>query len=352
MLFRCQNCGTEFKADSRKVPNPNVKFRCIKCKVGFLVHVREKGEASDAATAGKTAQTAARTSSTAAPAGPAQARLTLTKVKDLPSLPFVATKVMELTSSPNTTMKQMEEVILKDPALATKVLRYSNSALYGRAGQISSLTDALVLLGFSTVKTIVIASSVKSMHSSRSQGYLAAGKNMWVHSVETAIAARLFARLVDKKQMEETFVAGLLHDIGKSIIESRLPGTGQQMMSLLKDSDETLEEIERKTLGIAHSELGAVVCKKWNFPELLEKAILYHHDPSKSKKDSNLAHIVALADAISYHLALNPAERQDDATRVQEMPSCNILGIDSKSLAWVIEETQTAVERDKKIFDM
>ena len=350
MLFRCQNCGVEFNIDPKKVPNPNVRFRCIRCKVGYLAHVASGKEPQTTTSA--TPAAGPKGAATGLPSTPQQARQMLVQIKDLPSLPFVATKVIELTSSPNATMKQMERVILQDSALASKVLRYSNSALYGRAGQISSLTDALVLLGFSTVKTIVIASSVKSMHATSSSKYNFAGKTMWAHSVEVAIAARLTARRSDKSLVEEAFVVGLLHDIGKMVIESRLPGMVTRIMRMSKESDESLEELEDKVLGINHSQLGATLCKKWNFPDVLEKAIMYHHNPSKNKKSAKLSHFACLADAISYHMALPAPNRSENVSEILEMESSKALNINEPALAELINETRETVETSRKVFDM
>jgi len=355
MLFRCDHCGAEFRADPRKIPNPKVKFKCIRCKVGQLVLVSQAdtSEKKSPTRGPVTSRSASKPAvKTASPSSPQEAKKMLTQVKDLPSLPFVATKVMQLTTSPNTTMKQMEDVILKDSALASKVLKYSNSALYGRSGQITSMTDALVLLGFSTVKTIVIASSVKSMHSSGGRGYSAAGKTLWAHSVETGIAARLLAKLKRKDLVEEAFIVGLLHDIGKNIIESKLPGYVRQLVILKKKGDLTFEEIEEQVLGINHSELGAILCRKWNFPEILEKAIRFHHHPSSNKKEPILSHLACVSDAISYHLSTPPPNQPESEANILEMESSAFLELDRETFQEIVKEVQETVERDRKTFDL
>jgi len=354
MLFKCDHCGVEFNADPSKIPNPKVKFKCVKCKIGHLV-------CTSAAGASRTKPVTTSAAAAAAPRAPAKggipaslddAKKMLTQIKELPSLPFVATKLMELTASPTTTMKQMEDVILKDPAVASKVLRYSNSALYGRAGQITSMTDALVLLGFSTVKTIVIASSVKSMHSSTARGYSAAGKTLWAHSVETGIAARLLAKRKKKQLVEEAFIVGLLHDIGKSVIEAKLPGAVRNLIALKKGGELTFEEVEQRVLGINHSELGAILCRKWNFPDVLEQAILHHHSPNNNKKEPILSHLAKVSDAISYHLSSQPTMRDQSEADILELPSSEFLELDRETFLEVVQETQETVEMDRKTLDL
>jgi len=354
MLFKCNHCGVEFNADPSKIPNPKVKFKCIKCKIGQLICVSapDASGAKPVSTAAGGASVPRTTAEGGSPPSLDEARKMLTQVKDLPSLPFVATKLMELTASPTTTMKQMEDVIQKDPALASKVLRYSNSALYGRAGQITSMTDALVLLGFSTVKTIVIASSVKSMHSSGVRGYSAAGKTLWAHSVETGIAARLLAKRKKKQLVEEAFIVGLLHDIGKNIIETKLPGAVRNLIALKTSEELTFEEIEQRVLGISHSELGAILCRKWNFPEVLEQAILHHHDPSANKKEPILSHLARVSDAISYHISTHPDKQPRSEADILELDSSAFLELDRKTFLEVAEETQETVESDRKTLDL
>ena len=357
MLFKCDHCGVEFDADPSKIPNPKVKLKCISCKIGHLGCVSPAGDSG--------VKPVARAAEASAPltaekgGGPTklasnldETKKMLTQVKELPSLPFVGTKLMELTASPNTTMRQMEELILKDSALASKVLKYSNSALYGRAGQITTMRDALVLLGFSTVKTIAIASSVKSMHSSDVHGYSAAGKTLWAHSVETGICARLLAKRKRKELMEEAFIVGLLHDIGKSVIETKLPGAVQNLVALKKGSELTFEEIEQKVLGIGHSELGAILCRKWNFPEILEKAIRHHHNPNANKSEPILSHLACVSDAISYHLSRPPDKQAESEANILALGSSAFLHLDQKTFLEVVAETQETVERDKKTLDL
>ena len=355
MLFRCNHCGSEFQADPHRIPNPKVKFKCSKCKVGQLALASDAAASADMRPAAGpvTPRTAVKPAvKTTAPSSPQEAKKMLTQVKDLPSLPFVATKVMQLTTSPNTTMRQMEEVILRDSALASKVLKYSNSALYGRSGQITSMTDALVLLGFSTVKTIVIASSVKSMHSSAGHGYSVAGKTLWAHSIESGIAARLLARQKRKDLVEEAFIVGLLHDIGKNVIESKLPGYVRELIALKKKGDLTFEEIEEQVLGINHSELGAILCSKWNFPEVLEKAIRFHHHPSSNKKEPILSHLACVSDAISYYLSTPPISQPQNEADILELESSAFLGLDGDTFQETVKEVQETVERDRKTFDL
>jgi len=351
MLFKCTNCGVEFSVDPSKVPNPNVRFKCVRCKKGYLVRVDTK----DSEVVQQPVSRAAGPLGAGGPAGKPSgidARQLITNVKDLPSLPFVATKVMELTASPTTGMKEMEEVISMDSALAAKVLRYSNSALYGRAQKIATLNDALVLLGFSTVKTIVIASSVKSILSTPSLGYCAGRKTLWAHCVETAIAARLLAARKQRELIEEAFVVGLLHDIGKSVVETKLPGMVQQIVSIRRTSGQTFEEIERKVLGIDHSQIGAALCRKWNFPEILEKGILYHHRPGLNKKLPVLSHLAMVADTISYHLALPTVKRLTNVEKILQLESSQFFGIEPKELEALVAETEETVQRDRKIFEM
>jgi putative nucleotidyltransferase with HDIG domain len=188
-------------------------------------------------------------------------------VQDLPSLPAVVQEVLAQLSNPSTQPEDLQKTLGRDPALSVKVLRIANSAYYCRGREIGSLADAIVLLGFKSIRSLVLTSAV--------QGVLSSGggsaANLWEHCYSVAVACREVAREAGDgpAAREEAFLSGLFHDIGKGAIAQRFPGIYGKPLSC---------EGEREALAFHHGQLGQVLLTKWEIPETLCHAVGAHHD--------------------------------------------------------------------------
>jgi len=152
------------------------------------------------------------------------------QVKDLPTLPEVTTEVIKLTDDPNATAQDINRVVGKDQGLTAKVLKLANSAYYGFPRRISTVTDATVMLGFQTLRSIVMAASVSDMLSREMKGYSLGSGELWRHSQATAMGARLLARQCKYPAADVAYTAGLLHDIGKVILNHYLQDANQRVV--------------------------------------------------------------------------------------------------------------------------
>jgi putative nucleotidyltransferase with HDIG domain len=204
----------------------------------------------------------------------------LTRFKDLPTLPTVVAKVMQIVSNPLTTAEDLNQVISLDQALTFKVLRLANSAYYGFPKEITTITQAVTILGFNTIRNLALSVSVhKMLFVDREKG-LFNYRDFWKHCVAVGVCSRVLARRVGYKSEENAFTVGLLHDIGKSLLE-RVDHAG--FLAAIEASRERsipLWQAEQELLGVDHAAVGAHLAEVWNLPGDLRLAIERQHQPS------------------------------------------------------------------------
>ncbi len=228
-------------------------------------------------------------------------------IKDLPVFPQVAIKILQIQEDNiDISFKELESIILLDPALTAKILKVANSALYARQREITNLQMALTLLGFKMVKSLVLlvsASNVYSKNVKTQQQTTAATVTkastamIWRHSVVTAFISKyIAARIKNEQKKEDVFVAGLLHDIGRLIMMISFRDKYEQYIAHLNQMQyKDIREIEEKIFGINHQDIGKIVLEKWNFPNELIDTVALHHVAQVDSKYKTTVQIVGLA---------------------------------------------------------
>jgi putative nucleotidyltransferase with HDIG domain len=196
---------------------------------------------------------------------------------DLPSMPFIANKVMQIVSDPNAQVHELQKVIEDDQALAGRILKVANSALYARRRQIAKLTDAIVMLGFNTIRSIAVTSATRNLYLKKGKVLGLKDKLLWEHSVASGIAGRIVASKVNPVFAEEAFLWGLLHDIGKLVILQQLPDEFDKIVESVYNEGKEFVDTEKEILGFSHAEVGALIIRKWNLSERFENAVFNHH---------------------------------------------------------------------------
>ncbi|HNW92045.1 MAG TPA: HDOD domain-containing protein [bacterium] len=207
------------------------------------------------------------------------------KIDKLPTLPVAATKIVQVVNNPNTTARDVNQLISTDQALAAKVLKLVNSAYYGLSNKVASITQAVVILGFNTIKSLALSASVLDSFSAAELGSFKRDE-FWKHSLGVGVGAKLIAGLcrVPPKDQEEFFLAGLLHDMGKVVMDQYLHEEFSEVVGLTKDTGCSFLQAEREVLGgISHADIGKLLAEKWNLPANLQDAIAFHHDPLQAK---------------------------------------------------------------------
>lgn len=227
----------------------------------------------------------------------------LDQVKDFPTLPTIFTKVLEMLSNPNTTVQDLAELISKDIAIAGKVLQVVNSPIYGLISRVATISQAIFYIGFNEVRNICLAVSVIEVFKSVGGGSKFNIVELWKHSIATGVISRYIAQKVGIKNLDNYFISGIMHDIGKLFFVKYF---NKRYMELIEEANESfvpLESLEKKVFGVNHLVLGEMIAKKWNLPSSISIPIRYHHSGASEKFDPLLA-CVHLANTMSHALFL------------------------------------------------
>jgi putative nucleotidyltransferase with HDIG domain len=234
----------------------------------------------------------------------------LRRVRDLPSLPDVVSSTMNLLSSPDASASQVAKIISYDPGLTSKFIRMVNSAAYGFQRQISSVQHAIMILGFSTVRGVVLSASIFKLFEGQNHKHNIEPTEFWRHSIGTAIASRIMATKWRIQYADDAFTAGMLHDIGKMILDYYFVADYQKVVQEAKQQNLPTHglgflQIEQKVLRIDHAELGYQLACRWKLPATFAEVIRYHHDPKAARDAPELVYVVALANAFINLINLN-----------------------------------------------
>lgn len=212
------------------------------------------------------------------------------KIPNLPSMPSIVSEALNIIDDPKSNTIKLSDVISKDIAISAEILKLVNSAYYGFPTQITSISKAMALLGFSKVKGLIMSVAVRPMMS-------AGGKALWEHSVKCAVGCELLAKSLGTVDSDEAFVMGLMHDIGKSVLETYNKEASKEITRLVGIGADRLSA-EKMIFGFNHTEIGEQLIKKWKLPVIIASSVRYHHEPQNSG-NINVIGCVYVADRIS-----------------------------------------------------
>ncbi len=219
----------------------------------------------------------------------------LPMIKELPTLPDVVFKVNEVVNDPSTSATDLETVISRDQAIAAKILRLVNSAFYGLPGRVDTLARAIPLLGFSTVRNLVMSLSIFDL-SSISEFDM---KVFWRHSFAASTAARAIAFADGLPDAESQSLAGLLHDMGKIVLFQHFVKEYQQVIKVMEQKNMTFIQAERSLYSTDHAEVGAALADRWGFPPNIAAGIAHHHNPENAGDFADFAAVTASANLLA-----------------------------------------------------
>ncbi len=265
---------------------------------------------------------------------------------DLPPLPQVASQVLRVSADPDATAEDLRKIISMDQALTSQILKISNSAMFGMMREVNTLTQAIMTLGFSTIKSVVIASSAKNLYHRGTVGLQE--RLIWEHALVSAIASRAFAKSLRFPRIEEAFIGGLLHDIGKSVLGVKFPERYGALLRTVYNENGVCLQLELDTFGFDHAMVGEALLSQWNMAPSLQAAVRSHHDPIHSPEaHQELSAIVALAN----HMALEEKIGIGDPEHLAgaSMQAMSILKLSPEALDGIKEGVRAAIEQDKSM---
>ena len=229
-------------------------------------------------------------------------------LEDLPPMHEVVMKAQEIMADPNSDIGDLATIIERDQSIAIRILKLINSAHYGLSGKVSSIKQACSLLGLRALQEVIITAAVSKVLERELKGYEFESGELWLHSVATGFCSRILAEKKNRELANDAYTGGLLHDVGKIILDPYVLERKDAFDDFMKDETKMVLDAEKAILGFDHAEIASDICRKWHIPENVTLAIQYHHYPSLSE-GSELAHIVHAAD---YLVRLSGLGYEDD----------------------------------------
>lgn len=219
-------------------------------------------------------------------------------MEGLQPIPQVALKILRLINEEEHDMKELTEEIRQDQVICAKTLKFCNSAIFAGIKKIESLDHALAFLGFKNLVKLIISTSMSNFYGHSGSGYSLCKGGLYHHAVGTAMISEKLANLTAKVKPGLAYTAGLLHDIGKVVLDQYITSVYPLFYRQLFEEEADFSEAEKLILGIDHMEVGCDLALRWSLPDSLIDTIRYHHRPENAVRNFELAHIVYLADLL------------------------------------------------------
>lgn len=271
----------------------------------------------------------------------------LARTLELPVLPATTQKVLGLMSDPDVSIEKVKRLVSTDPGLTAKILKVANSAFYGSYRNIQNLSQAILRLGLNAVRNIVVATSMKNVY----KRFGLAEKLIWEQMIGSALAASVIARHTRTVDPEDAFIGGLLHDIGKVVINNEYPERFAKVIERVYNEQVSFEVAERDVFEFSQRDVGAFVVKKWGFPENLELLIKFFDDKEALSRDKQLAHlvaIIALSDRMCQKFGMGWRKGGSSEVSFGNLPE--ILGLDEAVMPQLSESVKSVFEQGAELY--
>lgn len=273
------------------------------------------------------------------------------RMGDLPTLPNVLLTINKLLTNPRTSAYEVGNAITNDQVIASKVLKLVNSAFYGFPGKVNTITHAIVILGFSTIKNIVLTTSILGAFDTKRKVGNFDLMAFWRHSVATGSLARLIARETGYRGHEEAFISGLLHDLGKLVMALHAPDDFNACLEWADGNQTLFYEAEKALLGVTHTDLGRWLKDRWNLPPDIASVLVHHHSaPSAAGEHARLVAIVQLADILARGLQIgHPC---DASVPILSNEAWRLLSISPAQIDSVLSQSEGEIMRASFFLNM
>ena len=227
------------------------------------------------------------------------------QIENLPTLPEVANKLLKIINDPTTTAVDVANLISRDLSLTSKVLRLANSAFYGIPRTVTTVQNAVVILGLKVINTMVFSITVVKMFPGDGKSELFSRKKFWAHSLACAVLARQLALKMRKFTLfdpEECFCAGLIHDIGRIVLDQFFHENFMKAVQKAIQQKISLLQAEQEIFGFSHMDVGDWLTSRWELPQDIRIPIVYHHTPGKTEYAREITTLVHLADSLTFEI--------------------------------------------------
>jgi HD-like signal output (HDOD) protein len=333
--LQCPECHKAYQIPEERLPKgKEVAFPCLACKAIIRLD-RPAGPSAKASESGSSAAGEALK-------GAALRAGILKRVTDLPPMPQTVFKAREILRDPRSSFQELAKILESDQGIAARVLKMANSAYYGMMGKVSSLQHASVLLGYKTLAEIVSLAGASTVLGTMLAGYGLCAGDLWKHSLGVAFGSRLIAAKKKPELANDAFAAGLIHDAGKLVLDPYISEWKDEFDRFMEGEAKPFLVAEKQILGFDHAEIAFDLCKVWNVPQALIRAIRYHHCPGNGQGD-DLAHVVHMADAIALMSGIGAG--LDGLQYELDDRTMHLLGIREEDISAIMGEMVESVQR-------
>jgi putative nucleotidyltransferase with HDIG domain len=268
----------------------------------------------------------------------------LANLRDLPSLPLIVTDLISTFGQDDVAIAELSAKIAKDQALAAKTLRLANSSFYGLQSRVRTIDQAIAVLGFDAVRSLVTAAGIIGQFGGDGESAFDFTA-FWRHAIGSALCAKSLARQAGLNQ-EFAFVSGLLHDIGRLVLVTRFSQQYGAVLAYRAGHDSDMLDAERAVLGIDHAQVGRALAQQWKFPQLIQRAIAAHHAPERSDL-GEVASVVHAANVIAHALDLDG--KPGEPVPPLQQDAWDSLRVDAAGLRRVFADTATEFDNTCQI---
>jgi HD-like signal output (HDOD) protein len=275
---------------------------------------------------------------------------------DLNMMPQVARKVIELVADENSTAAQLATLLEKDANITTRILKIANSAFYGLRREVKTVQQAIVILGFKSLRSMVVASSSKALH----KRFGITEQLMWDHSVGTAIGGKVFAEKLSPAVGEIAFVGGLLHNVGCTVMNNECPKPFLEVMKKIYNSGVASIDAEIEIFKYAHPEVGFRVTEKWGLPPELSKIIRFYSisrlkeaERAPLYQEQMLKMALACVEVASHacrHLGIGYRDKKPEPNLL-ELEGAKILQLNAEKLNDILKRFDELYQKEKAVFN-
>ncbi len=275
-------------------------------------------------------------------------------LKEIDSIPvpnFVVTKVIELASKPDVSAAELTSIIEKDPNLTVRIMKLANSAYYGLPQKITNLSHAIMILGFKTLRNLVIGVYTHdAFFSFKLETTKVSSEDLWWHLVSTAIATESVSNATGFINKEEAFLAGMLHDIGKVILAKLFPKYVDALITLASARSLTYEQAEKEMEFPDHVFVAKYLLEKWKFPEIIRIPVEFHHNPGGVQDESfkDITAIVHASDVISS--ILNQKAAGNYTLPIMKKEAWTYLKLNGTTFLDMIKSTRESMKKSDSFF--
>ncbi|MCD6460822.1 HDOD domain-containing protein [bacterium] len=222
----------------------------------------------------------------------------LGNIDELPTIPPILVQLNKVLADSSSCAPDVAKLIEEDQVLTTRILKLVNSAYYGYSRKITTVKQAVVIIGYRNIRNLVLTAKTFDVYKScyRKVRSFFDINLLWKHSLGTAVIARNIGTIINYSNKETLFIGGLIHDIGKVVEFNCLSDYIPDIFKLVKDNNLSMWEAEQKLFHISHAEIGKVLGDMWDFPPVLGNMIAYHHYPHLAGEYSQEVAVVHIAD--------------------------------------------------------